>query len=62
MDAGKPSAFGSLLRACREAAGLSQERLAERAGLSLRGISDLERGRGGCLASKPSACSPTASI
>ncbi|HEV2127126.1 MAG TPA: tetratricopeptide repeat protein [Thermomicrobiales bacterium] len=44
MDARKPSAFGSLLRDYRVAAGLSQERLAERAGLSLRGISDLERG------------------
>ncbi len=38
------SAFGTLLRSYRLAAGLSQERLAERAGLSLRGISDLERG------------------
>jgi predicted ATPase/transcriptional regulator with XRE-family HTH domain len=38
------SAFGTLLRQFRERAGLSQELLAERAGLSLRGISDLERG------------------
>ncbi len=38
------SAFGSLLREYRQAAGLSQEDLAERAGLSSRGISDLERG------------------
>jgi predicted ATPase/DNA-binding XRE family transcriptional regulator len=38
------SAFGTLLRQFRETAGLSQELLAERAGLSLRGISDLERG------------------
>lgn len=38
------TAFGTVLRQFREAAGLSQERLAERAGLSLRGISDLERG------------------
>ncbi len=38
------TAFGSVLRQFREAAGLSQERLAERAGLNLRGISDLERG------------------
>ncbi|HEV2124748.1 MAG TPA: tetratricopeptide repeat protein [Chloroflexota bacterium] len=44
MDARKPLPFGSLLRAYREAAGLSQERLAEHAGLSLRGVSDLERG------------------
>lgn len=40
----RSTAFGSVLRRFREAAGLSQERLAERAGLSLRGVSDLERG------------------
>src|SRR4051794_1436568 len=39
-----PSAFGASLRQLRTAAALSQEVLAERAGLSLRGISDLERG------------------
>ena len=38
------SAFGGLLRRLRLAAGLSQEALAERAGLSARGVSDLERG------------------
>lgn len=38
------SAFGSLLRSYRVEAGLSQERLAEHAGLSERGISNLERG------------------
>jgi non-specific serine/threonine protein kinase len=37
--------FGTVLRAYRQAAGLSQEALAERAGLSMRAISDLERGR-----------------
>ena len=37
--------FGILLRACRQTAGLSQEELAERSGLSLRSISNLERGR-----------------
>jgi tetratricopeptide (TPR) repeat protein/transcriptional regulator with XRE-family HTH domain len=37
--------FGAQLRACRYAAGLSQEALAERSGLSVRAISDLERGR-----------------
>ena len=36
--------FGDLLRRHRIAAGLTQEALAERAGLSTRGISDLERG------------------
>lgn len=38
------SPFGALLQQHRQAAGLSQEALAERAGLSVRGISDLERG------------------
>ena len=37
--------FGAWLRACRYAAGLSQGALAERSGLSIRAISDLERGR-----------------
>jgi predicted ATPase/transcriptional regulator with XRE-family HTH domain len=36
--------FGDLLRRHRRAAGLTQEELAERAGLSRRGIADLERG------------------
>src|SRR5690242_1693734 len=36
--------FGAVLRGFRVAAGLSQEELAERAGLSAHGISDLERG------------------
>lgn len=36
--------FGELLRRYRRAAGLTQEELAERAGLSCRGINDLERG------------------
>ena len=39
-----PEAFGEMLRRLRTAASLSQEDLAERAGLSVRGISDLERG------------------
>jgi DNA-binding CsgD family transcriptional regulator len=38
------ASFGALLRKYRLAAGLSQGELAERAGLSPRGISDLERG------------------
>jgi predicted ATPase/DNA-binding XRE family transcriptional regulator len=37
-------AFGALLQRHRHAAGLSQLELAERAGLSQRGIADLERG------------------
>src|SRR5215203_6162745 len=41
---GGAQAFGVLLRRHRLAAGLSQEALAERAGLSVRGLSDLERG------------------
>jgi predicted ATPase/DNA-binding XRE family transcriptional regulator len=36
--------FGALLRHYRAAAGLTQEELAERAGLSARAITDLERG------------------
>jgi predicted ATPase/DNA-binding XRE family transcriptional regulator len=47
METGRPAtraAFGRLLKRCRQAAGLSQETLAERAGLSWRTISDLERG------------------
>jgi predicted ATPase/DNA-binding XRE family transcriptional regulator len=39
-----PGPFGVLLSQHRATAGLSQEELAERAGLSRRGISDLERG------------------
>src|SRR5215470_14440076 len=39
-----PRAFGALLRHHRILAGLTQEALAERAGLSARAISDLERG------------------
>jgi DNA-binding CsgD family transcriptional regulator/transcriptional regulator with XRE-family HTH domain/tetratricopeptide (TPR) repeat protein len=42
-DTSEPG-FGERLRRARLAAGLTQEELAERAGLSVRGISDLERG------------------
>jgi transcriptional regulator with XRE-family HTH domain len=41
---GDDNAFGDLLRRHRLAARLTQEELAERAGLSARGLSDLERG------------------
>lgn len=44
MDSRASSAFGHLLRTYRRAATQSQETLAERTGLSVRGISDLERG------------------
>jgi transcriptional regulator with XRE-family HTH domain len=37
--------FGRLLREYRMAAGLTQEDLADRAGLSGRALSDMERGR-----------------
>ena len=40
----EPTTFGAVLRQLRTAAALSQEALAERAGLSPRGVSDLERG------------------
>jgi transcriptional regulator with XRE-family HTH domain len=40
-------AFGAWLRSCRQAAGLSQEVLAEGAGLSVRAVRNLERGRTG---------------
>ena len=42
--AAEKGAFGRLLRLYREGAGLRQERLAERAGLSVPAISNLERG------------------
>lgn len=44
MQSNERRGVGSLLRQFRAAAGLSQEVLAERAGLSRRGIADLERG------------------
>lgn len=44
MDPSNTSTFARTLRDLRQAAGLSQELLAQRSGLSLRGISDLERG------------------
>ena len=44
MSENQPRAFAALLRRHRLDAGLTQEALAERAGLSTRGIGDLERG------------------
>jgi predicted ATPase/transcriptional regulator with XRE-family HTH domain len=44
MDASASPPFGALLRRYRLAAGLSQETLAERAGLSVQAIGALERG------------------
>ncbi|HEV2461940.1 MAG TPA: helix-turn-helix domain-containing protein, partial [Ktedonobacterales bacterium] len=44
MSTKTPTTFGKLLRQHRLAEGLSQEELAEKAGLSPHGISDLERG------------------
>jgi predicted ATPase/DNA-binding XRE family transcriptional regulator len=42
---GDPAGFGALLRERREAALLTQEALAEKSGLSVRAIRDLERGK-----------------
>ena len=44
MTTGSARTFGELLLRYRKAAGLTQEELAERASLSARAISDLERG------------------
>src|SRR5215213_4942902 len=44
MEPQQNTVFGARLRSAREAAGLTQEALAERAGLSFNAISALERG------------------
>jgi transcriptional regulator with XRE-family HTH domain len=44
VSRGQDALFGARLRGLREAAGLTQEELAERAGLTAKGISALERG------------------
>src|ERR671939_1219290 len=44
MTAAAPRPFGAVLKRYRQAAGLTQEALAGQAGLSMRTISDLERG------------------
>src|SRR5256885_17019356 len=43
MTAAESTTFGALLRRLRLAAGLTQEALAERAGVSAKAVSDLER-------------------
>lgn len=40
-----PGGFGTLLREYRSASGLTQQDLAERSGVSIRAIADMERGR-----------------
>ncbi|MGI8486364.1 MAG: helix-turn-helix domain-containing protein [Thermomicrobiales bacterium] len=45
MKAAEPSAFGAWLRNQRKMAGLTQEELAARAGLTARGVAAIERGR-----------------
>src|ERR1700691_2411077 len=42
---GEGAVFGMRLSACRRSAGLTQQELADRSGLSVRAISNLERGR-----------------
>src|SRR5215469_4700048 len=44
MPSRSPQSFGALLKRYRRAAGLTQEELAQRTGLGVRSISDLERG------------------
>ncbi|MEU7136999.1 NB-ARC domain-containing protein [Streptomyces sp. NPDC046261] len=46
-DEGQGLSFGPLLRRCRLAAGMTQAELADVSGLSVRAISDMERGRTG---------------
>jgi len=41
---GTRDGLGEFIRSRRKAAGLTQEELAERCGLSVRAISDIERG------------------
>ena len=44
MKPGAPRSFGAQLKALREGAGFTQEELATIAGLSVNGVSALERG------------------
>jgi transcriptional regulator with XRE-family HTH domain len=50
--------FGALLKRHRLAAGITQEGLAERAGISARAVSDLERGGGARRGWRRSRCFP----
>jgi transcriptional regulator with XRE-family HTH domain len=45
VDSRRADELATLLKALRERAGMTQEELAERSSLSIRTISDLERGR-----------------
>ena len=45
MTTRQPPSFGALLRSYRDVTGLTQEELAQKAGLSVPTISNLERGR-----------------
>jgi transcriptional regulator with XRE-family HTH domain len=58
MDTPQSVSFGALLKRYRRAAGLTQEELAERAGLSRRGIADLEGGARQTPRRTPSRCWP----
>src|SRR5579862_2485561 len=59
MERAGPPPFGVLLRRYRQATELSQEALAERAGISLRTVNELERGgvRRGSAPAHAGACS-----
>jgi DNA-binding XRE family transcriptional regulator len=60
QDAAQPvqATFGALLRAYRLAAGLTQEELAERAGMSAKGLGALENGRRQAPTGTPWRCWP----
>ncbi|HEY3734229.1 MAG TPA: helix-turn-helix transcriptional regulator [Streptosporangiaceae bacterium] len=47
MTGAQRDGFGELVRRQRMASGLTQEELAERTGMSVRAIGDIERGRTG---------------
>lgn len=45
MEGDDSTGFGARLRACRTAAGLSQQEIADRSGLSIRAVRNMESGR-----------------